>query len=132
MILLLPLILFYIDIPLVFILISIYIRYMRQRAGIILLDGEEFIVRIFETDYYEIHLVYYFTGYLKNNNISSIIPEIFNNPYAQHIAEWKICSRNTQLSNINKVQQITGFTVEKLTIVREQELICKGMFTELW
>lgn len=114
---------------------------MRHRYGIILLDSTELIFRIYEADNKEWKLVHYhsaklFTmtpeGEIKSADILEVIAEFLTTQYAQHIAEWKICSRHIPASLIQDVEKGVGFKIEAITPLREQELLCKGMFTEFW
>jgi hypothetical protein len=114
---------------------------MRRRYGIVLLDSTEIIFRIYEADSKEWRLVHYhssklFTvspkGEIHATDILEIIAEFLTTQYAQHIAEWKICSRHLPTALVADVEKGVGFRVERVTLLREQELLCKGMFTELW
>jgi hypothetical protein len=114
---------------------------MRQRFGIILLDSTEIIFRIYEANNKEWKLVHYhsaklFTmtpeGEIRTADILEVIAEFLTTQYAQHIAEWKICSRHLPQPMIHDVEKGVGFKVEIISPLREQELLCKGMFTELW
>jgi Zn-dependent M16 (insulinase) family peptidase len=105
---------------------------MRERYGVILFDSSNLIVRIYETNTRSWKLVYYFEKSLELHLISDVILDFFASPYAQHIAEWKVCSRNTEEFITSTMTKMTGIPIETLTLAREQELLCKGMFTELW
>lgn len=114
---------------------------MSHRYGIILIDNTEIVFRIYEADDKEWKLVHYhsaklFTitpqGEIKSADILEVIAEFLTTQYAQHIAEWKICSRNIPAYMVEDVEKGVGFKIEVITPHREQELICKGMFTELW
>lgn len=114
---------------------------MSHRYGIILLDSTELIFRIYEANENEWKLVHYhssklFTmnaeGEIKPADILEVIAEFLTTQYAQHIAEWKICSRHIPSLLIEDVEKGVGFKIEAITPLREQELLCKGMFTEFW
>jgi hypothetical protein len=117
------------------------IRHMRHRYGIILLDSTDIIFRIYEVVEKEWKLIHFhgaklFTltpeGEIKPADILEVIAEFMTTQYAQHIAEWKICSRHIPIPLVKDVERGVGFKVEAITPQREQELLCKGMFTELW
>lgn len=114
---------------------------MNHRYGVILLDSTELIFRIYEANTKDWRLVHYhsaklFTmsakGEILITDIMEVIAEFLTTQYAQHIAEWKVCSRHLPLNMIQDLQKGLGFKIENITPLREQELLCKGMFTELW
>lgn len=109
---------------------------MIRHHGVILLDESEIIFRIYEITEHEWKLFHYHSSIIKPNDVTNAILEIigdfFATEYAQHIAEWKICSRLHQKKVIKELSQALNITIEDITLHREQELICKGMFTELW
>lgn len=114
---------------------------MRRRYGIVLLDSTEIIFRIYEISEKEWKLIHYhssklFTitpeGEIRTADILEVIAEFLTTQYAQHIAEWKICSRHLPDPLIKDVEKGVGFKIEMISPQREQELLCKGMFTELW
>jgi len=103
--------------------------------GVILLDETEIIFRIYVTSDNEWKLYHYHSSLLysfETSVILDIIGNFFATDIAQHIADWKICSRHHQKKVIRKISQVLSITIEDLNLLREQELICKGMFTELW
>jgi hypothetical protein len=109
-----------------------------SRYGIILLETTEIIFRVYETTDHEWKLFHYHsslipsTTQLETNIIVEIIGNFFSTPYAQHVAEWKICSRNYSKKIIQELSRAIDMNIEDISLHREQELICKGMFTELW
>lgn len=113
---------------------------MRERFGIILLDGTTLILRVYEINDRQWKLFYYLCtdfprdsqGQLVKDAISIKLAEVFSLDYLHHIAEWKICARNVIPLLTATIADITNMRVENLTEAREQELLCKGMFTELW
>lgn len=111
---------------------------MYRRHGIVLLDEREIVFRIYETSNTEWKLFHYHSALLPANHtveasdLLEIIGGFFSTEYAQHIAEWKICSRHLSHEIIHDVSQALAINVEDLNLNREQELLCKGMFTELW
>lgn len=110
------------------------IRYMKERYGIIFVDRTQVILRVYETDNKEWKLLQYQERELtiEKNDIADVITELLSLPYSQHIAEWKACSRNLSETLLSNITLATGLQVERLSKLREQELICKGVFTELW
>ncbi len=111
---------------------------MKEKYGIILIDKSTCIVRLYEVNFRSWKLIHYVEFDLQTENtinvehISKSFIEFISTPQAQHIAEWKICTRNTDKLIINSIRQMTNLPVELLTHAREQELLSKGMFTELW
>jgi len=111
---------------------------MKRRHGVILLDDGEIIFRIYETTDHEWKLFHYHSSVLpitheiEVSDVLEIIGNFFATEYAQHIAEWKICSRRHPKKLIEEISQALTLSIEDISLHREQELICKGMFTELW
>lgn len=95
-------------------------------------------VRIYETTDHEWRLFHYHSSLLpaaqpvEVKNVLEIIGDFLATEYAQHIEEWKICSRQYSKKFTRDISRALNMTVEDISIHREQELICKGMFTELW
>lgn len=112
---------------------------MIERYGIFLVDEFELILRIYETTQSDWRLIYYFS---KNfigippadipDAVSTLIATLFSEPYTQHIAEWKLCAKSAPNTVTEEVAALIGLRAEYLSKQREQELLCKGMFTELW
>ncbi len=114
---------------------------MRQRFGILLIDRTEIILRIYETTTKEWKLLQYKSAVvssivddqaLQERAIVETISEMLILDEAQHIAEWKICSRLVSQPILEVISSAIGIEIEDLPLLREQELLCKGMFTELW
>jgi hypothetical protein len=107
-----------------------------KRHGVILLDETEIIFRIYETTDHEWKLFHYHSSVIKPTfdagKILEIIADFFGTEYAQSITEWKMCSRYFPKKILRDLSQALDISVENLSLHREQELICKGMFTELW
>lgn len=113
---------------------------MSRRYGMILLDTTEIVFRIYEADSQGWRLIHYHNAKLFTMNtngeilvtdVLEVIAEFMTTPYSQHIADWKACSRHLPLSLLKNLDKGLGFKVESLTPLREQELLCKGMFAEL-
>lgn len=112
---------------------------MIERFGVLLIDGFELILRIYETNENEWKLVYYFSKNFTGTPAQHIpdaatttIAMLFSDEYTQHIAEWRLCARSAENNLTQEIAALTGLHIEYLTTQREQELLCKGMFTELW
>jgi hypothetical protein len=110
---------------------------MTGRYGVIFLDETEIIFRIYETTECEWKLSHYHSSLFlshetQTNDILEIIGNFFATEYAQHITEWKMCSRHHPKKILNELARTLAIPIEDISLHREQELICKGMFTELW
>lgn len=114
---------------------------MKESFGIFLLDGAEIILRIYEADGHEWRLIHYFKHDLADKkpeaqitarDITESIIDLLEKNIKNNIANWKLCSRGLASSVVNAIVEATGFHIEPLQKTREQELISKGMFTELW
>lgn len=121
------------------IVISIKIIYMK-RVGIILLDGSEVIIRMYEIsnkgNQMLIHnesrdLTSFETGKtLKSYELIEVIAEAFFTGSSLRVTEWKICSRNVPEMTIKEVAASTNTIIENLILNREQEIMCKGLLSE--
>jgi hypothetical protein len=116
-------------------------RMMNEFYGILLLDLAEIILRVYQTDGKQWNLLHYFSHDLATKKLESdinalditdAIIDFLSRSTTQNITEWKICSRGFSEETISIVSEATGFKIERLERAREQELLCKGMFTELW
>jgi len=111
---------------------------MKGRYGVVLLDDGEVIFRIYEATDHEWKLFHYHSSVLPSTHaievstILEIIGNFFSTEFAQHIAEWKICSRHHPKKLIEEISRTLAIPIEDISLHREQELLCKGMFTELW
>lgn len=114
---------------------------MRESFGIFLLDEAEIILRIYEVDSHEWKLLHYFRHDLGDEkpeaaitvyDLTEIIVDFLAKNTNKNVVDWKFCSRGIADEKINAIIEATGFNIERLTKAREQELISKGMFTELW
>lgn len=113
---------------------------MKEFFGIILLDKTEIILRVYQIEDMEWRLFNYFTKTLipeptpeKNaESFSYLLHEIMTNSFTEQVTSWRICSRGIEKSILRTVAHEVGMPIEPLTYPREQELISKGMFTELW
>ena len=114
---------------------------MKEFFGIILADNTEVILRVYQVENSKWQLLHYTacditSKKLENKitayDIAEVIAEFFTSTYTQNIIEWKICAREIARETITEISLATGLQIEYLNRAREQELICKGMFTELW
>jgi hypothetical protein len=113
-------------------------RVMGQHFGVVLLEDTEVIFRVYETTDQEWKLLHYHSSLLpegqplKTDNVLEIIGEFLSTEHAQYIEEWKICSRHYPKKIAQDISRALNIPVEAISLHREQELLCKGMFTELW
>lgn len=106
------------------------------KCGIILLDESEIIFRIYQITHYEWKLSHYHSAPLSYqildvNEILEIIQDFFAAKYVQDVAAWKICSRQYPKKVVTDIAQGLSIDVEDLGMIREQELLCQGMLTEI-
>ena len=117
---------------------------MIQVFGIILLEKTEIIIRIYEVNKREWKLIHYQnydlypfgspTDTKKSlaEEISTILAEFFTTDNARYVTQWKTGARSISQSVLNNISSSLGLEIETLSLLREQELLCKGLFTELW
>lgn len=113
---------------------------MGERFGIILIDGNEVIIKIYELDktnrwrlirYRDHDLIPYTpTEKITSQEIIEIIAETSFSSYAVHVNNWRILSRNNNEETIQAVSHATAIQAEVISLSREQELLCKGLLTE--
>ncbi len=107
---------------------------MKPRYGVLLVDGKEVIVGIYERNKNEYNLIHYeHTGIKKitPTRVTEVIANIFYSFATEHVIDWKLAARNTSAKVIDDISSATGFPIENITHIREQELLCKGILTEL-
>lgn len=112
--------------------------------GIILLERTEIVIRVYEVAQREWKLIHYqnFTLMLRTapavhqeslaQEISTILANFLTTDHAQYITQWKTGARNISQSTLNRISASIGLEIDNFTPIREQELLCKGLFTELW
>ena len=114
---------------------------MKQKYGIIIIDTIEIVIRIYEADDTEWKLLHYYDNQFdavkkgretKAADIAEIIADFLTTEPAQHVVEWKTCARELTPLFVTTLAAITSLPIENLTPLREQELLSKGIFTELW
>src|SRR5437762_1060404 len=97
-----------------------------SRRGVILLDETEIIFRIYETTDHDWKLFHYYSSLLtssdrlKLSDVLEIIGDFFATEYAQHIAEWKICSRHHPKKLAQELAYALAINVENISLHREQ------------
>lgn len=116
-------------------------RIMIEFYGIIIVDTTEIILRVYKADGEEWQLLHFVSRDLINKkpeskvtayDIAEIVADLFSTTFTQKVIEWRICARGITKETVSEIAFATGLRVEHLDRSREQELICKGMFTELW
>lgn len=114
---------------------------MREIYGILFIDNNDVILRIYQANKAEWRLMHYFKKSITPKQpdtpitaieIAQTLADLLSTPYAQHIMEWKLFARGISDQMVSEVVSASGFQVELLTPAREQELLGKGMFTEFW
>ena len=113
---------------------------MKEFFGIMLLERNEIVLRVYQTDGNEWRLFNYFKKSIATDtsientpsSIAYILKEIIASSFTKQVSTWKLCSRGIDKATLAKVAQEIGMNIEPLTEPREQELLSKGMFTELW
>lgn len=107
---------------------------MRENFGIILIDNADIVFRVYCVTNRVPSLLHQHTDTVYELDALSYIEklaEFFTMEKAQHIETWKICSRHVPLSITKDIARTIGLKIENLSPLREQELICNGMFAEL-
>ena len=114
---------------------------MLEKIGIILLDRDEVVIRIYVHDnqvywsllrYQNYDLATFDTNkHVSAKEILEIIADVSLSQYAAHVTEWKICARDVTDAVIEEVANTISMHVELLTLAREQELLCKGILMEI-
>jgi hypothetical protein len=112
---------------------------MKDFFGIILLDGNEIIIRIYTLESGKWKIFHYqsydLTPFDKGKIVTSadiieVIAEVSLSHAVAQVAEWKICARNIEEITLHDIAVATGMETELLTLNREQELLCKGTLLE--
>lgn len=114
---------------------------MDSNIGVILLDGDEVLLRIYILDNKKQWVLLRHQSYDLASNIKGkpatstqiieIIADVLLTRYASTIYDWKICARNIQEEVIHDISEATGFPTELLTLQREQELLCQGILMDM-
>lgn len=114
---------------------------MGKRIGIILLDGVEVIVAIFaqsrslkwEKLFYQVRDSTRFasqkhTDYLE---VVETLADILLFGLKLNIKNWRVLSRNISAEILKQISQVTKLKIKTLDLALEQELICRGVISEL-
>lgn len=116
-------------------------RGMTEYVGIIFVDDTEVVLRIYSVKDSQWQLAHYASQDLLDTkrektisayDIAEVIADLFVRTYAHTVVEWKICTRGITKETAAEIAHATGLKVEHLNRIREQELICKGLFSEFW
>ena len=114
---------------------------MNEYFGIIFVDNTEIVLRIYSIDDNQWQLTHYTSTDLLDKkrektisayDIAEVIADLFSTTYSHKVIEWKICTRGITRDTAAEIAHATGLKVEHLERIREQELICKGLFSEFW
>jgi hypothetical protein len=105
---------------------------MKSFYGVILLEKHVVIIRLYEVTLNAWKLVYSQNIVSEPKALSSILANFFTTKDAQYVTQWKTGARGLPQTLLNNVSASLGIPIDSLTLLREQELVCKGLFTELW
>jgi hypothetical protein len=113
---------------------------VKEFSGIVLLDKSEIVLRVYQIDGTEWRLFNYFKKSISPDTprkefpsaLSYIVKEIIASSFTRQVSQWRICSRRINKAMLTQIAQEIGMSIEPLSYPREQELLSKGMFTELW
>lgn len=114
---------------------------MDGNIGVILIDSDEIVLRIYILNKYKEWDLLRYQSYDLATGISGkrasaaeiveIIAGVLITRYAKTIYDWKICARNVEDAILHDIEQATGLPTELLTLQREQELLCKGILMDM-
>ena len=116
-----------------------YDEIVEDLYGIILLDGNEVVIRVYNCVQEKWKLIRYqsydLTPFDKRkivnaNDIVEVIAGASIANTALKVAEWKMYARNLTDITVHDITTATGIPAELLTLNREQELLCKGVLME--
>jgi hypothetical protein len=116
-------------------------RVMIEFFGIIFIDGTEIVLRVYTIENKHWQLTHYASRDLLDKKrekeitpltIAEAIADLFSTTYVQKVVEWKICTRGLSKKTATEIAHATGLKIEHIERIREQELLCKGLFTEFW
>ena len=112
--------------------------------GIILLEKTEIVIRIYEVNKKEWKLIHYQNYDLQPyatsadtkkslaEEVNAVLASFFTTDNARYVTQWKTGARGLTQPTLNYISSSLGLEIDNLTPTREQELLCKGLFTELW
>ena len=114
---------------------------MNLRIGVILLDGTEVVVGIFALSreikwtklYYQVRTLAASEAqdqidYLK---ILETLAEVLMFGIKLNIKNWKILSRNLEDRIVKQISLLSKLKIRKMDLKEEQELICRGVLSEV-
>lgn len=100
--------------------------------GIILLEKTQIIVRMYEVNKKEWKLIHYENLPATPEEMTAKLATFFTTQNAKYVSQWKAGARGFAQSSLNRISSSLGLEIDNLLPLREQELLCKGLFTELW
>lgn len=109
---------------------------MRGPFGVILLEKNEVILHVYTfsvSTQFQL-LLDYRRPVTKSTEDISILEEFIHALHKgslYNVVDWKLCARNIHPSITDDLKAMTGLSIEHLTRDYEQNLILKGMTTEL-
>jgi hypothetical protein len=105
---------------------------MKSLYGVILLEKSAVSIRIYEVAQQAWKLIHYQNIISSPEDVSTTLADFFTTKDAQHVMQWKTGARGLPQTVLNRVSSTLGLAIDSITPQREQELLCKGLFTELW
>lgn len=109
------------------------------RFGIILLDWNEIVIRIYDRNEQGcLKLIYHHIKDVNPNKkdfpiatqiCEKFITAVIEKTESLQIKEWKISARYLPESKVRDIASKVGLNIEKLTLQQEQDLICRGLLT---
>lgn len=110
-----------------------------NRYGIILVDGTEVVIWIYEQQKFHWNIIYHQTRDLiplskqplESTEIIEAITQALLSGYSYKIDDWKIIARNLSDITTREISLALGLKVSNLTLIHEQELLSKGALMEL-
>lgn len=64
--------------------------------------------------------------------INSVLANFLTTDNARYVTQWKTGARGISQTTTNFISSSLGLEIDTITPHREQELLCKGLFAELW
>lgn len=114
---------------------------MGKRIGIILLDGTEVIVAIFaqsrslkwEKLFFQVRALNTVNSQKQINYLAVVekLAEVLLFGLKLNIRNWRVLSRHISAEILKQISQVTKLKIKTLDLVLEQELICRGVLSEL-
>lgn len=114
---------------------------MSKRIGVILLDGAEVVVAIFaqnrslrwEKLFLQVRGLHTVNSQKQINYLAIVekLAEVLLFGLKLNIKNWKVLSRNISDEILKQIAQVTKLKIKNLDLSIEQELICRGVLSEL-